>query len=810
MTADESGNVGIGTTGISELYTGFGAQGNKVLELNYATATANSAPFPLLSLVKNITGTSNLVGGITFSNSASGVAELRLAQIYAYTDGAVNSGSIRFSTTNSGTSGEVMRIDHSGNVGIGTTSPGEALEVNGNIITTADGTLPHIVLDSTSSGDNWTAQGAYISIGENGALGSASMHLTYTGDGFGYSGAGTVATGIPAGGYWRYAYNSQAIYTPASVSIGSLTLGGTAISATATELNILDGVTGLTAAELTNLGGITATATELNYVDGVTSAIQTQLGLKAPLASPSFTGTITSAGSATFSTADTSISFGSDVRQMLNLYSTAYGIGVQGSTGYFRSGGNFAFYEGGVHSDTALAPGTGGNARMVILSGGNVGIGTTSPRGRLEVVSGTANIDADPAKEFTVVGPNNAMGLESGNLQIATNDAVAQDMGGSIAFGARYSGTSQANFAVIKAGLVGTYGGYLTLGTRPDGGVMTERIRILSGGNVGIGTTGPLSKLSVGGVGVVNAGVYGTGTGYGVYGAGTSYGVYGTGTSYGMRAVGGSTGIRADGDVYDFYAGGAGTDYGTSSSIRWKRNIQPIDNALGKVLNLSGVYYDWDADHGGKHDMGMIAEDVGKVIPEIVGWDSDAPGYATGMDYGHLTPVLVEAIKEQQKEIDSLKLVLNPAGAISNASSTLATAAPSNLFGWLVDSLNTLGLVLKDGVASLREVVAKSVTTEQMCVSSADGQKTCLDRSQLEELLKKVGASSTSVKTYEPVPGDNGASNSTSTAAMSVATDTDTVDAATTTVADLSQGQVTQILDQIASETASTSEETVP
>jgi hypothetical protein len=52
------------------------------------------------------------------------------------------------------------------------------------------------------------------------------------------------------------------------------------VTATTAELNILDGVTS-TAAELNILDGVTATATELNYVDGVTSAIQTQLDAKA-------------------------------------------------------------------------------------------------------------------------------------------------------------------------------------------------------------------------------------------------------------------------------------------------------------------------------------------------------------------------------------------------------------------------------------------------------------------------------------------------------------------------------------------------
>lgn len=70
--------------------------------------------------------------------------------------------------------------------------------------------------------------------------------------------------------------------TVSALTITTLTLGSTAITATGTEINLLDGVT--------------ATTAELNYVDGVTSAIQTQIDAKAPLASPTFTGTVTADG----------------------------------------------------------------------------------------------------------------------------------------------------------------------------------------------------------------------------------------------------------------------------------------------------------------------------------------------------------------------------------------------------------------------------------------------------------------------------------------------------------------------------------
>ena len=73
------------------------------------------------------------------------------------------------------------------------------------------------------------------------------------------------------------------------------------VTASAAELNILDGVTAA-AAELNILDGATLSVTELNYVDGVTSAIQTQIDAKAPIASPTFTGTVTLPTSAVTST----------------------------------------------------------------------------------------------------------------------------------------------------------------------------------------------------------------------------------------------------------------------------------------------------------------------------------------------------------------------------------------------------------------------------------------------------------------------------------------------------------------------------
>lgn len=86
------------------------------------------------------------------------------------------------------------------------------------------------------------------------------------------------------------------------------------------------------------------------------------------------------------------LSFGSMVRQMINLWNDDYGIGVQSGTLYFRTAKNFVFYKGGAHNDSELNGG-GGSAALAI-NNGNVGIGTTTPGSKLEV-SGNASFSGD-------------------------------------------------------------------------------------------------------------------------------------------------------------------------------------------------------------------------------------------------------------------------------------------------------------------------------------------------------------------------------------------------------------------------------
>jgi DNA-directed RNA polymerase subunit L len=138
-----------------------------------------------------------------------------------------------------------------------------------------------------------------------------------------------------------------------------------------------------------------------------------------------------------------------------------------------------------------------------------------------------------------------------------------------------------------------------------SGTTETNGINILENGNVGIGTNAPTVRLQV------------------------------------------------NGDIIANSIGG-------SSDFRFKTNIRPVTNALDKIKALRGVYFNWnqndypDRQFGSNIELGFIAQEVEKIIPEIVTKDKTKDEFRS-IKYDKLVALLVEAIKEQQKQIDSLK-----------------------------------------------------------------------------------------------------------------------------------------------------------
>lgn len=98
----------------------------------------------------------------------------------------------------------------------------------------------------------------------------------------------------------------------------------------------------------------------------------------------------------------------------------------------------------------------------------------------------------------------------------------------------------------------------------------------------------------------------------------------------------------------------------TYSSREYKDNIKTLENPLDTIDRLRGVTFDWraqNADGSHTHDIGFIAEEIADVLPQLVTRTED--GKATGLDYGRVVPVAVEAIKAQRKEIADLKARLD-------------------------------------------------------------------------------------------------------------------------------------------------------
>jgi hypothetical protein len=165
-------------------------------------------------------------------------------------------------------------------------------------------------------------------------------------------------------------------------------------------------------------------------------------------------------------------------------------------------------------------------------------------------------------------------------------------------FGVATNGGGAGDAIIMQHGQAGGYN-VLALGAQG------QKIMYVNGnlGNVGIGTNNPTQKLTVAG------------------------------------------NICATGSI------------GSCSDIRYKTNLQPVANVLASVVNLNPIYYQWKKEFTNKgftddRQLGFSAQEIEKYFPEIV--QTDEEGYKA-VDYSRMTPVLVQAIKEQQQQIDTLK-----------------------------------------------------------------------------------------------------------------------------------------------------------
>jgi len=668
MRIDSSGNVFIGGS------SGLSAERFYVRGATLGGTSGNTS-YNSVFYTPDVTNATRLsILDYRFSNGTSHISSRNLIQ---RTVDVTNMGYVGFdsyATSIGWGTTEAMRIDSSGNVGIGTSSPAVKLDVNGITGWQGGTTGQTAQIVGASSGINGGGNFRVLSnttqaVDVGGALTLGGYYTSTTASvDFGVIlGAKENSTSGNTAGYLAFGTRPNAGNMTERMRIdssGNLGLGITpSVWTTFSSVFEVPGgaLAGISANQIGVWQNCFYNSSSFKYKSSAGATLYQQAGsshvwYNAPSGTAGNAITFTQA-----MTLDASgrllIGTTSGGAPLVVKVATNANFAVQNASGHLQlqgindAGNAFAQLDL-AGSFITLSPASSEAVR--IDSSGNLIVGGTSPFGLITSLKNSAGGYSSAFTARAIGGANSQLTGYSfmptfGNTADYTPRRAADMWGG---FNAGNWGTEFLAFGV------GT-------GTGNDGGSLTtERMRITGDGAVLVGSTSAIA-------GYTQVSVTGSSTNRGAFVMGrttaATTGVAGTLVAYnGSNAVCGmdfqSNSANNSGYIgtYTYNAGAfaqgpylntGGTSWTTASDQNLKDVTGEITNALNKVSQIRAVEFTWKADESKKQHVGFIAQDVQAVLPEVI--DTDTNGYL-GVRYAEVTSLLLAAIKEQQTLIESL------------------------------------------------------------------------------------------------------------------------------------------------------------